>query len=224
MKKRLLSLTLLLSLGLSFSGVAAQVGTQEAEVGMPADIEGLISAYDRTYTVDFEKMVASPSAEMDTSAMMRMVSVQGMTFDTGDNAEKYLDEMTAQIEEAMNDESVELGDVEISDDLGDLDKDGLLITTSMEDYDSAIAVLVFVDGDQLFQVTAMDSDLDTATTAVNDVAKSIVDAETETDDVTFNEDGTSTGGVYDRMPVAGDDTVADLPMVTDMALLEEGGE
>ena len=224
MKKLILTLTLLLSLGFSLQGVAAQTPDASTPVmGADMDIEGLESAYDRTYMVDFEAMMASPSAdldEMDMSAMMRVVSVQGMTFDSDDNAKKYLDDMKSQIEEAQANGD-EMADIEVSE-LESIDKDGLIITTYMEDLEMGTAAIIFVDGNQVFMIVAIDADLEASSALATDLATYVADAESETDDVNFSEDGTSTGGVFDRMPVAGDDLVSDLPTVTDTVLVEPG--
>ncbi len=225
MKKLILTLTLLLSLGFSLPAVAAQTPVAEGTpvMGGEMDIEGMESVYDRTYMVDFEAMMASPSADlasMDTAAMMRMVSVQGVTFDTDENAEAYLADMKSQIE-AAQESGDEMSDIEVQP-LEGMDRDGLLITTFMDDLGIGSAAIIFVDGNQVFMIVAIDSELEPATTLATDVAMFVNEAETETDEVTFNEDGTSTGGVFDRMPAAGDDLVSDLPSVADTALLEAG--
>lgn len=228
MKKLILTFTLLLSLVLSLQGVAAQSdATPAAPMGEAMEADGLVSAYDRTYMVDFEALMASPVgdtaspvADMDVAAMMRVVSVTGMTFDSEDNAKAYVEDMTSQIQQAQEagemPEGTEIGELE------DIDKDGLIATISMEDMGLHSAIIVFVDGNQVFMIVALDADVETATTVVTDIAKHIVDADVENDEVTFSEDGTSTGGVFDRMPEAGSDLVGDLPSVTDSVLREAG--
>lgn len=225
MKKLLLTLTLLLTLGFSLQGVAAQTPEDAgAPMGEAMQAEGLVSAYDRTYMVDFEAMMASPSADladMDSAAMMRVVSITGMTFDSDDHAEAYLKDMKSQIDDAQ--EAGEMPEGTEVKDLEDFDKDGFIATMSMEDLGVNSAILVFVDGDQVFMVVGIDADIESATTLVTDVAKYVADAEVKDDKVTLNEDGTSTGGVFDRMPEAGSDLVGDLTSVTD-SVLQEAGE
>lgn len=193
-------------------------------MGEAMQAEGLVSAYDRTYMVDFEAMMASPSADladMDSAAMMRVVSITGMTFDSDDHAEAYLKDMKSQIDDAQ--EAGEMPEGTEVKDLEDFDKDGFIATMSMEDLGVNSAILVFVDGDQVFMVVGIDADIESATTLVTDVAKYVADAEVKDDKVTLNEDGTSTGGVFDRMPEAGSDLVGDLTSVTD-SVLQEAGE
>jgi hypothetical protein len=179
--------------------------------------------YDRTYTVDFEAIMSSPSAdmaEMDTAAYMRVVSITGMTFDSDDNAKAYLEEMRSQIDEAQ--EAGEMPEGTELKDLEDFDKDGFIATLNMEDMDVYSAILVFVDGNQVFMIVAIDVDVESAEAKVTDIAKYVVDAEVENDEVTFSEDGTSIGGVFDRMPEAGHELVSDLPSVSDTELQKAG--
>lgn len=226
MKKLLLTLTMLLTLGFSLQGVAAQTpDSSGAPMGEAMQAEGLESAYDRTYMVDFEALMASPSADMaamDSAAMMRVVSVTGMTFDSDDNAKAYVEGMKSQIEDAQEagemPEGTEIRELEDVD----IDKDGIIATLSMEDMGVNSAIMVFVDGNQVFMIVAIDVDVESAEAKVTDIAKYVADADIENDEVTFNEDGTSTGGVFDRMPEAGSDLVGDLPSVTDTVLQEAG--
>jgi hypothetical protein len=237
MKKFILTITMLLTLGFSFQGVAAQTpdATPAAPMGEAMQAEGLVSAYDRTYTVDFEAMMSSPSAdmaspaaataspaaEMNTAPVMRVVSITGITFNSEDNARSYLEDMKSQIYEAQ--EAGEMPEGTEVKDLEDFDKDGFIATLSMEDIGVYSSIMAFVDGDQVFMIVSLDADVETATTVVNDVATYIVDTKVENDEVTFNADGTSTGGVFDRMPQAGSDLMGNLSIVTD-AVLQEAGE
>lgn len=172
MKKLLLTLTMLLTLGFSLQGVAAQTPAGvDAPVGEAMQAEGLVSAYDRTYSVDFEAMMASPSAditEMDTAAFMRVVSITGMTFDSEDNAKAYLDEMKSQIDEAQ--EAGEMPEGTEVNDLEGIDKDGFSATLVMEDLGVYSTILVFVDGDQVFMIVALDTDTESAAKLATDVA------------------------------------------------------
>lgn len=219
MKKFLLTLSLLLSFGLSFSAVAQVDGVEAPNLEEPSfsEVEGLESIYDRTFSVDIETMLASPDAdfaEMDMSAMMRTISIQGMQFDSEDNAEAYLDDMLEQMNTAMEENPEATEDVEVAD-LEGFDVDGVQITMDMPDLGIAATMNIFVDGNQVFQVMVMDSDQATASTLAEEVTQFVVDADSNDDDVTFNADGTSTGGVFERMPTADDEIVGDLTGVMD---------
>lgn len=223
MKKILLTLTVLLTMAFSLQGVAAQ-GVQAPTGTDPQEIEGLESYYDRTYTVDFESlMTASPEAGLDMSSAMRAVSVSGMTFDSEDSAKNYVEDMKSQIDEAMSGDQVPEGtEVEVSDDLGDIDKDGIKVSMSMSELDMYMGLYLFVDGNTVFMISAVDADIEKADALATDVAKFVADAEVQNEEVTFNEDGTSTGGVFDRMPVPGDEILGNLTSVMDSDLMNLG--
>lgn len=226
-KKLLLTLSLLLTLGLSASGVAAQVEAPNLDdVDPTADVEGIQSIYDRTFSVDFEALMASPEADfdnLDISAMMSVISIQGMTFDSEDNANAYLDQMRDELDASMEEDPSTFDGIEISD-LDGFDVDGLQLIMDMADLEITASVVIFVDGNQVFQIMVMNSDLETAKASADAVTQFVIDAETETEEVTFNADGTSTGGVFDRMPTGDDEVVGDLTGVLDSEIFVEGAE
>lgn len=220
MKKILLTITMLLTLALSAQGVAAQVEAPEIESVDYSEIDGLQSVYSRAYTVDFMAMMSSPEAnleEMDMAAMMRNISIQGYTFESEDQAKAFLDTTKEEAEGGLT-EAEDLGEVEMKD-LEAVDKEGVTMTMVMDLEGESIAMTVhmFVDGNHLFMVISTDSDLDASNSKADAVAQYVVDAEVQNEEVTFSEDGTSTGGVFDRMPEAGHELVADLT-VMDMEL------
>ena len=220
MKKILLTITMLLTLALSAQGVAAQVEAPEIESVDYSEIAGLQSAYSRAYTVDFMAMMSSPDAnleEMDMAAMMRNISIQGYTFESEDQAKAFLDTTKEEAEGGLT-EAEDLGEVEMKD-LEAVDKEGVTMTMVMDLEGESIAMTVhmFVDGNHLFMVISTDADLDASNSKADAVAQYVVDAEVQNEEVTFSEDGTSTGGVFDRMPEAGHELVADLT-VMDMEL------
>lgn len=220
MKKILLTITMLLTLALSAQGVAAQVEAPEIESVDYSEIDGLQSVYSRAYTVDFMAMMSSPDAnleEMDMAAMMRNISIQGYTFESEDQAKAFLDTTKEEAEGGLT-EAEDLGEVEMKD-LEAVDKEGVTMTMVMDLEGESIAMTVhmFVDGNHLFMVISTDSDLDASNSKADAVAQYVVDAEVQNEEVTFSEDGTSTGGVFDRMPEAGHELVADLT-VMDMEL------
>lgn len=220
MKKILLTITMLLTLALSAQGVAAQVEAPEIESVDYSEIDGLQSVYSRAYTVDFMAMMSSPDAnleEMDMAAMMRNISIQGYTFESEDQAKAFLDTTKEEAEGGLT-EAEDLGEVEMKD-LEAVDKEGVTMTMVMDLEGESIAMTVhmFVDGNHLFMVISTDADLDASNSKADAVAQYVVDAEVQNEEVTFSEDGTSTGGVFDRMPEAGHELVADLT-VMDMEL------
>lgn len=227
MKKLLLTLSLILTMGFSAAGVSAQVQAPDLGDTITAeDIPGLQSAYDRTFMVDFEAMMdASPESleSMDTSAMMRSVSIQGYTFDSEDNAKSYIDMTRDSFGEAKESDPETFDGVEVED-LEGFDNEGITVTMDMPDLGVAMTINAFVDGNNVMTVMVMDSDSENSQSVADELTQFIIDAEIENEEVTFNADGTSTGGVFDLMPTADDEIVADLPTATDTELYASGGE
>lgn len=229
MKRLFVTLSLLLSLGLSTVSVAAQTdpgGTPDPMAGVEdayRSIEGVESVYDRTFSIDPMALTSTPedgdAGQIDMSAMMYVISIQGITFDSEENATAYIDDMTSALEEAQGDADAGsmLEDVEISN-LDDLDVDGTRIETTVPEVDLAASQIVFSDDNYVFQIVVIQPDMETAGSITDDIANFMIDADTETDEVTFSDDGTSTGGVFDRMPTGDDDVVGELTFVTDTTI------
>ncbi|MCA9833535.1 MAG: hypothetical protein KC435_06305 [Thermomicrobiales bacterium] len=221
MKRLFLMLSLLLTVVFSVQGAAAQVGAGE-ELTNAEDIEGLSAAYSRTYAVDYEALMASPSATgLDTAALMQSITIFAYVFDDNDAASDFFSDAKKQYEESLTESMEGLGEVTVSD-LEGVDKDGLQVSIDMADLGMAMNVSVFIDGDTIFIVMVMDADVDAANETAVNVANYIAEADVDDEEVTFNEDGTSTGGVFDRFPESGSDEVNGLNVDSDSDLLAEG--
>lgn len=229
MKKLLMTLSLLLTLGLLTAGVAAQDDAPDSEAFDDSDyssIEGLLSSYDRTYTVDFEATLASPEADfedMDMAAMMRLIGIEGLTFDSEDNAQAYLQQTLDEFDSEAPDDEELLDEVEITE-LDGFDVDGMRMIMEFPEPEMAVLVVIFVDGNHVFQVAVIDAEMGAAESKLDEVIQFVLDAEVESDEVAFNMDGSSTGGVFDRMPSVGHEIVGDLSSVSDTELFADGGE
>lgn len=222
MKRILLVVSLILTFGFSLQGVAAQVDASMSGEPVLGDIEGLEAAWSRTYMPDMDALFASPTAneeELDLSAMMRSVSIQAYVFDSDDSADAFMDSYGSDMESSLA-EASDMGETEITD-IEDLDREGIKVTIDSADLGIGMTVYVFADGNTVFTLIGMDADVEAASTLVHGVAEYIVDTEAETDEVSFKEDGTSTGGVFDRMPKAGDDLVGGLIIESDMDLMAQ---
>ncbi len=219
-------LTLLLSLVLAM-GFA--VSTTAAAQDVPAsadDIEGLESGYARMYMPDFAAMIESvgtPGAEMtiDENGVM-LIMISGFTFDSEDNASKAVDLFS----EGMTGETSGLEGMESSeiDDLGDKN---LLINGETDEAGEPMAtnMLLVQDGTSMYMISVTGGELDAGTQQVQDIAQHMIDGEIETEEVTFSEDGTSTGGVFDLMPNIEEDAelLSNLAPSTDMDMMGAGG-
>lgn len=155
---------------------------------------------------------------MESEVEYKRVTVAGLTFESDEAAENYLGEMCSAIE-AQTEQSDDEQDAEIQD--LDIDNDGFLAVMNVPNT-GVNTVVLFVDGNTMFLVDVTHPDRDTANTTATDVAEFVADADIETDEVTFNEDGTSTGGVFDRMPTGDDDIVGDFTTIMDREVFVAG--
>ncbi|MCO5227686.1 MAG: hypothetical protein M9934_05305 [Thermomicrobiales bacterium] len=218
-----LVLALLLTLGLSVQSAAAQLDTDATELD-PKDVPGLIAGYSRTYAPDIEALMATPSADLlDLSAYMRNVSIMTYVFESDDTASDFFDMMKDQMTDELSAPSPELGQAEMSE-VTEIDRDAMQVTVDMGDLGVGLTILMFIDGDTVFAIMAMDTTVDDATAMAIDIANYLIDTEVQDDEVTFNEDGTSTGGVFDRMPASGDEIVGGLQVESDSDLFATAAE
>lgn len=215
-RKFTLFLSLLLTLGFAAS---ATVSAQEAPpLPEQADIEGLESGYARMFMPDFEAMMEAaqtPGADVsfdEDGIMMIMTSV--FTFDSADNAGNALDTFGDGMAESLSgDDNIEKNDV---DDLGDK---AVSYTGEIEESGTTMqsTVILIQDGSMVHMIMVSGGTADEGIDTATNIGQFMVDGEPGDDDVTLNDDGTSTGGVFDLMPTADDtDLTAGLQPSTDM--------
>lgn len=216
-KKFTLIVALLLTLGLSVQSVAAQFDSDAADLD-PKDVPGLIAGYSRSYAPDMEALMATPSADpLDLSAYLRNVSIMTYVFESDDTASDFFEMMKDQMNDELTASSPEMGQAEVSEVTG-IDRDAMQVTVDMGDLGVGLTILMFIDGDTVFAILAMDVTVDDAIAMTTDIANYLIDADVQDDEVIFNEDGTSTGGVFDRMPASGDEVVGGLEVEADSDL------
>lgn len=225
MKRLFLVFSLLLSMAASTVAVSAQVDGVEAPDIPDVEIEGAEVAYSRLYSVDFMALMEDPDVDLeaDMSAMMRSMSIQGIQFDNEDNAKAYVEDNIAAIDEAMESDPETMEGIEVSE-LEGFDVDGIVISMDMPDVGIAVSMVLFVDGDQVFQISATEANVETARATAESLVEYVLENDVQDEEVTFNEDGTSTGGVFDRMPAADHELVGDLTSVSDMELMPPAAE
>jgi len=207
-------LSLVAMFGLTLTNASAQSTTDFVD---PTQAEGFESGYARIYSVDFEAMMeASPSAEgIDMDAMMKTVTVNGVTFDSDDNAEAYIDAMNKFAEEPVEGVEINVEDADYGDQANMYSAD----LSEMMGSDMFMTGYYVREGSTVYAVSVIDSDEDTANETAKNVIEFMLDKDAGDGEVQFNEDGTSTGGVFDVFPTADDADVTNglLPM-TDMDL------
>lgn len=222
---RRLAVLVSLVLTLGYATSAAAIAQDASDLEAP-EFEGLESGYARLFMPDYTAMFAAletPGAdipEIDEDGVLSVMTAI-LDFDSADNAQKSMD-MTGQAyaEEEESDEDIDLTTEEVKG-LGDkaIHYSGEVGLASQT---MAFHILVIKDGKQLVIIQIMGGDLEEGAGQVRDIADFMMDAKAGTDEVSFNEDGSSTGGVFDRMPSTDDaDLIGDLVPFMDVDLSEE---
>ena len=212
MKKFMTMLSLLFLAGIPATGMTAQDDNDTPE--------GLVSAYVRSYSYDQETLTAAneeADGDYDSAMMMSGIDIRGITFESNDHAVAYVDEGVSEMS-ALIDEDPDIFDHIQVDELEGFDTDGIRLTIPEEDTGTVISTIMIVHDNHVFQVFASDVELEAAEAKADEILQFILDAEIQSDDVSFNQNGTSTGGVFDRMPTAEDDVIGDFTTVTDREL------
>jgi hypothetical protein len=176
-------------------------------------LEGIEQGVSRAYSVDYEALFASPSAdaEFEMPTGIQMISGVILKFDSEDNAKAARDKANEELKsqtseelgleefevEGLNDDTIGLHGVEEDETLGSTQSS--VIMTQEGEY----LYLVFSIG------TGSEEEVDTRSSAI-DFVKHVVDADAGDGEGTFNADGTSEGGLWDKFPDADDDMVKDL--------------
>lgn len=205
--------------GVTFSAILALALVQAlGPTGISAQnletADGLQSAYGRLYSNEPDTTVASSTtgaSTPDTESGYESITVIGLSFESEDDATAFLGELRSNLENQAE-QSGEEADAEFQE--IDFDKEGFLAVMNVPNT-GVNTVVLFVDGNTLFLVDVSHPDRETANTMATDVATFVAHAETENEAVSFNEDGTSTGGVFDRMPTTEDEVVGDLNSMSD---------
>lgn len=206
----------LIALTIGQSPAAAQdmAGPEAYDFGT---LEGIQEAVSRTYTVDFSAMMESmgtpgPNGEMgELPELTGVISLQGTVarFDSDDNASAAIhtmdNELTASLEgQSDAPELTEIEDIGLGD-----ESIGYSATQEIEGQQTSLVVLI-VQQDEFAYLTigaVIDADAQEVTKGLT---QALIDNDAGDSETTFNEDGTSTGGVWDKFPKADDELVKGL--------------
>ena len=222
-----LTIAILMAMTLAnFQQVAAQdTGDVSDTYDDLAELDGLVSGVIRTFNVDYNALIeelASPASADDlaTPASPDAVELPGglllftagvLQFDSEESAAAALEQARSEV---------------VADDEGtEIEVDGLegptAAFTFVEENESGSAggtTIVTQDGDQLVVVLSAGVEIDTEELATG-IAIDIVGAEAGDSEAEFHEDGTSSGGLWDKLPAADDEALESLPEVTDIELV-----
>ena len=205
-------------------GAAAQEEEAESAFDDLASLEGIEYAVSRSYTIDYASLFSTASPEsMDDSSLpegLFMVNAAVYRFDSDDNAKKAMELAGSEItEQGFGD--IELEEIEV-DDLND-ETIAYTGTTDEEELGEVVNTFIMTQEDEYLYLSlgmTIGTEAD-GVKPVEDVVKYMMDEDAGNDDeVEFKEDGTSKGGIWDKLPAADNEIVAGL-MATDQQLFPE---
>jgi len=208
-----LKLTALLALVLfAFSLVGGTgVGAQDDmdDDLQPSDLDGIEYGVSRSWSMDYEAMFAdtTPSADMAMPEGVLFMVGMVLEFDNEGNAEAgfeaFLDDFDTDELSTSDDVTVEEWDI----DLGNQNS-SYYTTEEIEGVQSDVVISVVQEDSYLYVVSAAGSGED-----MKEVSKTLIESMIDNDgsgEGEFNEDGTSSGGLWDKLPGADDDLFEDL--------------
>jgi hypothetical protein len=217
--RRLFPLFVLLLTFLISMPVSAQ--SPEASPGAtPETLAGLQYVAARQYAPD-----PSQPIDMESDAVY-ILTVRVYVFDTEEHAnagwESTVSSTAIETDVPMESDKVEYEEIEI-DDLGDRAWATTLSAETPEG-DTGFFRLIYVqDGERLYTLNAIAGSAE-ATLVTDELAAFMVDAEPGDGEIQFNQDGTSSGGVWDLLPASDDEVLGELQAFTDAELDLGAGE
>jgi hypothetical protein len=152
-------------------------------------------------------VLASPVTGSEISGLSR-VTTAALQFETDANATTAMAKLQTEIQGENPVTALLVGE------LGDKNTG---FTLEDEAGTPTASAIVIQTGDQVIVVLVEGVGADTETLAVA-LAQQIVESEAGAGEPQFAPDGTSTGGLWDRLPAADDPSLADLPVVEDIDL------
>jgi hypothetical protein len=219
---KLSALLALLMLGFTLlggPGVGAQDSSPEAPFD-PKELDGFQYGAMRYYTFDYSAMMeqmGTPGAEMEMPTGLMGIGSAILEFEEDGQAKDAFNQLKDD-QELTGDEVLE-GAEEVETDLGD----EAVMFSGTEDIEGMAMDSTFAlvqDGNYVYFVFATGSEVDVEGT-VTEFTNTLIDND-GSGEGEFNEDGTSTGGLWDKFPAADDDLVAGL--IASDEELTQGGE
>jgi hypothetical protein len=175
------------------------------------ELAGLQDAVVRQYTTD---PTLIPSENPDEFAV---ISVHLFHFDTADHAaaawQSLRDNGLDQFQPAADAGEIEINEQEL-DDAGDQAYVVWLSAEIEEGNTGYYRALYVQDGELLYLLTAIAGN-EQNTLVTEDIARVLIEREAGPGDVSFNPNGTSTGGLWDILPKEGDDVLQGLVPIED---------
>ncbi len=202
--------------------VAPAVAAQDDDIF--GDLDGIQKAYGRTFAAEGSGGASVPGTDVATeeaSTGWMNLTAFVLEFDSEDNAKAASEKAIEASRAETEDEGIELEDVEL-----DLDVDHVAKRATIdEDGFKSSVIQVFAQKDNYLYLVIGMTGGDDPVEVVTSVLDTMVNTDAADDDETFQEDGTSTGGLWAKLPVAEDITsqLEGLTMVYDEVLYPTEG-
>lgn len=206
---RSLTLLAVLSTVIWSTPIAAQTPVASpAASPAPVTLGGLIEGVSRQYTADPELVPA------ENPDRFSLITANIFRFDTAEHAEATWQSLRDNAAQQMQlPAEAGIGEIEIKEEelenLGDRAHVVWLSANPEENVTGYFRAVYVQDGDLLYLITAIGGNED-ATLRADDLARAIAEREAGAGPATFNPDGTSTGGLWDKFLDADSEVLDDL--------------
>lgn len=184
----------LLMLSMAAAPISAQM--DEAAGSEFDELEGLQRAHSRSFSPDLMAMfgMATPGAEPTGWFALTTLA---MEFDSEDSAKAAVDKMMEMITEG----DMDVEDITFEETSLDVDFDHRALQASQEEDGMTVNVLFSLTQDSNYLYAAVGLTMGDDPAPVTGAALKLMrDADAEGGEGTFSEDGTSEGGLWDKMP------------------------
>lgn len=194
----MLSVLLLGLVGTTGHASAEQSNASELQL---KDLKGIDTAYQRTYTVDLQAMMASPAAQPGAMNGLFAINALVIKFDNGDDARAALDKLSGEIEQVMS-----KGDANVKlqrEDLKGVGDKGYGYAGSMEQEGMKGQVYMALARKDKYIHLVIGIGLGDANPKDDIVSfvKKMIDTKEGSDGPKTNGQGLNTGGMYDKLPL-----------------------
>lgn len=198
--------TILVTLAVVLTGVFGIVGHAGAQESNAAaldlkDLKGIDTAYQRTYSVDLQAMMATPAAKPGEMNGLFAINALVIKFDNGNDATDALDSLAGKIEQVMSKgaANVKLEKEELTG-VGDKAY-GYAGSVSQEGMNGSVYMTLARKDKYIHLVIGIALGNANPKDDVVAFTKTMVDAKEGTEAITANEQGFRTGGMYDKLPL-----------------------
>lgn len=193
-----------------------------------SQLEGIEQVVGRNYSMDFEALMsASPEAIEDMAYPTGIVTAFAVVakFDGDDNAEagweSLRDAFGEQAATMMGTEDAEVTEIDVED-LAD-NAAGYSSTVDEDGMTFNVAILILREGEFVYS-SIVSTGGDDATEPATALAEAMIDADAGDGEGEANEDGVYSGGLWDKFPAEGDESVEGLIIATDEQIYPETEE